>query len=39
MNSVKKDIKIKLPSIEVQKTITEKLDIYNQEIELARKWV
>jgi hypothetical protein len=39
MNSVKNGIKIDLPSIEEQKTIAEKLDIYNQEIELARKWV
>jgi|LakMenE18May11ns_1017448.scaffolds.fasta_scaffold9679264_2 hypothetical protein len=39
MSIEKNDIKIKLPSIEEQKTITEKLDIYNQEIELARKWV
>ncbi len=37
MSIEKNDIKIKLPSIEEQKTITEKLDIYNQEIELARK--
>jgi hypothetical protein len=39
MNSVKNGIKINLPSIEEQKTIAEKLDIYNHEIELARKWV
>jgi hypothetical protein len=32
------DIKINLPSIEEQKSIAEKLDIYNQEIELSRKW-
>ena len=30
--------KINLPSIEEQKSIAEKLDIYNQEIELARNW-
>lgn len=38
MSYEKNDIKIKLPSIEVQKSIADKLDIYNQEIELARKW-
>jgi len=38
MSFEKNDIKISLPSIEEQKSITEKLDIYNQEIELSRKW-
>ena len=39
MSIEKKDIKINLPSIEEQKAIAEKLDIYNQQNELARKWV
>ncbi len=39
MSIEKNDIKINLPSIEEQKSIAEKLDIYNQEIELARKAV
>lgn len=39
MSIEKKDIKINLPSIEEQKAIAKKLDIYNQEIELARNVV
>jgi hypothetical protein len=39
MSIEKKDIKINLPSIEEQKAIAEKLDIYNNDIELARKVV
>ena len=39
MSIEKNDIKINLPSIEEQKAIAKKLDIYNQEIELARSVV
>ena len=39
MNSGRNDIKLNLPSVEEQKLLIDKLDIYSQEIELVRKWV